>query len=102
MLIACGAIGYGAWVRMHLVAIDICGIAVDAGGRFAINVVGLIGMGVALVLGGAAGGGLVYGETRRGRLFGIAMIVLLVLILALLQWWNAWSFGASCGGGRRA
>lgn len=98
VLVGSGAIGYGSWVVMHLVAIDVCGIAVDAGGRMAVNFVGLIGMGVAVVLGGAAGGALVYGESRRARLLGLALIVLLLVILGLMQWWSASSFDASCGG----
>ncbi len=57
-----------------------------------------IGMGVAVVLGGAAGGALVYGESRRARLLGLALIVLLLVILGLMQWWSASSFDASCGG----
>ncbi|MBS4104458.1 hypothetical protein [Tsukamurella paurometabola] len=100
VLVGCGAIGYGAWVWMHLAAIDICGMAVDAGGRMAVNFLGLLGMGASVVLGGAVGGLLVYGETRRHRVAALVPFLLLVVVLALMQWWSASSFDASCGGAR--
>lgn len=101
ILVASVAIGYWSWVRMHLVAIDVCGIGVGVSGRIGINVVGLIWLGCSLILGGAVGGGLVFGTTRGQRLVGVAALALLVGGTLALQLWNASSFDSYCGGERR-
>lgn len=98
VLVGGGAIGYWSWGRMHLVAIDVCGIGVGVSGRIGINLVGLLWLGCSVVLGGAAGAGLVYGSTRRMRLFGAGMLALLLGGTLALQLWNASSFESYCGG----
>ncbi|WP_139058059.1 hypothetical protein [Tsukamurella pseudospumae] len=98
VLAGSGAIGYWSWVRMHLVAVEVCGIGVGVSGRIGINIVGLLWLGCSLILGAAAGGDMVYGTTRGLRVFGVAMLVLLIGGTVALQLWSASYFGSYCGG----
>lgn len=100
IVLAGGAFGYGSWVLLHLQAIDVCGTAVDAGDRFAVNFVGLIWMGVCLVA-AAVVAALVDGGGGRAWKIALGVVLLIVVLTGLLQWWNVASFEASCGGAGR-
>ncbi|WP_220656782.1 hypothetical protein [Tsukamurella sp. TY48] len=95
IILAGGALGYGSWALLFVKADETCGMGVDAGGRFALGLLGLVWMGVCLIVSGVAAVLLVYGS-KRARVIGVVVVVALLLGTGLLQWLNVETFESSC------